>query len=194
MRNRGNGKGGGAALVGLDPTDFGVSTETLRDDYLLALAYLDPSVRTEVEHQFLEPVFVVDHVHSFRQAQTSALGVKPPEAVSYFVRPRPDALEKFVNRNRLDGTPASVAEDELVYQNSYRLNRTFYASLGEKRAFVLSHGKDMIALKMVGYGDDVIRTYQLEDMQRVCLDRAPPLSDEGACVASRRGTSVRGDA
>jgi glutamate synthase domain-containing protein 3 len=43
------------------------------------------------------------------------------------------------------------------------LNRAFYASTGEKRAFVLSQGKNMLVLKMVGYGDDVIRYYQLEN-------------------------------
>ena len=69
-------------------------------------------------------------------------------------------------RPRSTGTgrrSVDAVEDEIVYQNSYRLNRALYASTGEKRAFVLSHGKDLLVLKMVGYGDDVVRYYRLED-------------------------------
>jgi hypothetical protein len=40
-----------------------------------------------------------------------------------------------------------------------------YAAAGEKRAFVLSHGKDLLVAKMVGYGDDVLRTYRLEALR-----------------------------
>src|SRR6185295_9632656 len=58
--------------------------------------------------------------------------------------------------------------DEIVYQTTYRLNRALYASTGEKRAFVLSHGRDLLVLKMVGYGDDVVRFYQLEDLPAGC--------------------------
>src|SRR5260370_39109861 len=46
MRNRGNGKGGGAAAVGLDPDFFGVQPEILANDYLLSVAYLDSPVRS----------------------------------------------------------------------------------------------------------------------------------------------------
>src|SRR5215472_6238618 len=49
MRNRGNGKGGGAAAVGLDPDFFGVQPAVLTNDYLLAVAYLDSSMRPQVE-------------------------------------------------------------------------------------------------------------------------------------------------
>lgn len=40
MHNRGNGKGGGIAAVGLDPAQMGVSAEILRDDYCLHIALL----------------------------------------------------------------------------------------------------------------------------------------------------------
>jgi glutamate synthase domain-containing protein 3 len=56
-------------------------------------------------------------------------------------------------------------EDEIVYQNTYRLNRTCYAATGDKQAFVLSHGKNLLVLKMVGYGDDVFRYYGLENLR-----------------------------
>ncbi len=55
-------------------------------------------------------------------------------------------------------------EDEFVYQNSFQLNQEFYASLGEKRAFVLCHGRDLIVLKIVGYAEQVVQYYRLEDL------------------------------
>ncbi len=173
MRNRGNNKGGGIAAVGLVPEEQGVSREMLDRDYLLSIAYLDPGVRGEVERQFVEPVFEVDAVRAVDVVEDfrsiPGLEVRPPEVLRYFVRVRPDVIQEFVARLEAPGTggggisPRAV-EDEIVYQNSYRLNRAFYASVGEKKAFVLSHGKNMLVLKMVGYGDDVVRYYRLEDM------------------------------
>ena len=164
MRNRGNGKGGGVALVGLLPEEFGVTERVLAEDYLLAVAYLDPSARPEVEQDFVAPTFLVDHVVSFPVEGGSDLPVPPPQVAAYFVRVRPEAREAFGREHRLSDAPQETIEDELVYQNSYRLNSALYSSLGEKRAFVLSHGKDLLVLKMVGYGDDVIRTYRLRDV------------------------------
>jgi glutamate synthase domain-containing protein 1/glutamate synthase domain-containing protein 3 len=172
MRNRGNNKGGGIAAVGLVPEELGVPKETLERDYLLGIAYLDPSARKEVEAQFLEPTFEVDfsrHVPAVEDFTTiPSVEVKPPEVHQYFVRVRPDVAAQFRNRVGLQGDPSALPpgalEDEIVYQNSFRLNRAFYASSGEKKAFVLSHGKNMLVLKMVGYGDDVIRYYRLEDV------------------------------
>ena len=173
MRNRGNNKGGGIAAVGLIGEEHGVSNETLKRDYLLAVAYLDPSVRPEVERDYVESTFEVDvarrmvSLEDFRQIP--ALEVRPPEVYQYFVRVRPDVIQKFVAQTELTGAGGSAlsaraVEDEIVYRNSFRLNRAYYASAGEKKAFVLSHGKNMLVLKMVGYGDDVIRYYLLEDV------------------------------
>ena len=61
MHNRGNGKGGGLAAVGLVPEQMGVSKEKLQDDYLIQIAYLDPSARKEVESAFLLPYFEIHH-------------------------------------------------------------------------------------------------------------------------------------
>src|SRR5713226_9657412 len=61
MRNRGNGKGGGIAAVGLAPEQLGVSKEILEEDYILQVAYLDKSVRKQVEEEHIRPFFVVDH-------------------------------------------------------------------------------------------------------------------------------------
>ncbi|HEY5620748.1 MAG TPA: glutamate synthase, partial [Candidatus Bathyarchaeia archaeon] len=42
MKNRGNGKGGGIAAVGLSPEQLGVTGKVLEEDYLIQVAYLDP--------------------------------------------------------------------------------------------------------------------------------------------------------
>jgi glutamate synthase domain-containing protein 1/glutamate synthase domain-containing protein 3 len=173
MRNRGNGKGGGIAAVGLAPEDLGVTREILENDYLLTIAYLDSRARPEVERSCIEPTFEIDHARSLPSTNdpriVEGLDVRPPEVFLYFGRVKPEVVEAFKKRQGLEAAatlavPEKSLEDEIVYQNSYRLNRAFYASTGEKRAFVLSHGKNMLVLKMVGYGEDVIRYYQLEDL------------------------------
>src|SRR2546426_3248781 len=82
MRNRGNGKGGGIAAVGLDPGFFGAPAEVLAEDYLLAIAYLDAGSRAEVEASFLAPTFEVDRSIGIRRLPDAqaALGltVAPP--------------------------------------------------------------------------------------------------------------------
>ncbi|MFC2008041.1 glutamate synthase, partial [Chloroflexota bacterium] len=173
MRNRGNGKGGGIAAVGLIPEEVGVSREVLENDYILTIAYLDSSSRQDVERKYIEPIFDVDHMRSvpsiddFRALK--GIDVKPPEVYMYFVRVKTETVEKFQKENKLDssqGAPVILQgiEDEIVYQNTFRLNYEFYALNDANQAFVLSHGKNMLVLKMVGYGDDVIRYYQLEDL------------------------------
>ena len=64
MRNRGNGKGGGIAAIGLEPEDLGVTREILENDYLLTIAYLEASARSEVERSCLEPTFEIHHAHA----------------------------------------------------------------------------------------------------------------------------------
>jgi glutamate synthase domain-containing protein 1/glutamate synthase domain-containing protein 3 len=167
MRNRGNGKGGGVAAVGLDPAFFGVEEAILQRDYLLAVALLEPEARRQVEAEFIAPTFTVDHactiptVPDFRDV---GLEVSPPEVACYFVRVRPEVSATFAREHGFPTDEPDVVDDEVVYQNSYRLNRALYASTGEKRAFALSHGKNLLVLKLVGYGDDVVRYYRLEDL------------------------------
>ncbi len=52
-----------------------------------------------------------------------------------------------------------------MWRNSYQLNEAFYASLGEKRAFVLSHGRNLLVFKMVGYAEQNVEYYQLQDFK-----------------------------
>ena len=165
MKNRGNGKGGGVAALGLSPEKLGVSREILQEDYLLQVAYLDPTAREQVETEFIHPFLKVDSadwvetIEDYRSIE--GLAVKPPPVRRYFCRVKEEILGKFMQKTGI--LERGVAEDEFIYQNSYQLNKRFYASLGEKKAFVLSHGKDMMVLKIVGYGDQVVRYYKLED-------------------------------
>jgi len=168
MRNRGNGKGGGVAAVGLVPGEFGVSQKVMEEDYLIAVAYLDPAVRDEVEKTSINPTFEIDHVrqqaHIADFTSLDGLDIPPPEVFYYFVRVKPEIVKAFQAEFNMGDAPQRKVEDEIVFQNTYKLNTRFYASTGETRAFVLSHGKNLLVLKMVGYGDDVVRYYQLEDM------------------------------
>ena len=169
MRNRGNGKGGGIAALGLVPEQLGVSERILREDYILQVAYLDRSSRKQVEDEHIRPFFLVDHESSVEAVDDyrsiSGLEVEPPEVYRYFVRVKPEVLDDFAQKNNLGSLKRNEFEDEFVYQNSYRLNLQYYTSLGEKKAFVVSHGKNLIVLKLVGYGDDVVKYYRLEDFK-----------------------------
>jgi glutamate synthase domain-containing protein 1/glutamate synthase domain-containing protein 3 len=168
MRNRGNGKGGGIAAVGLIPQELGVTREVLERDHLLAIAYLEPSMRSQVEKTHIHPTFEVDHVghvptrKDFRELK--GLEIQPPDVYYYFVRVKADVSKAFQASHKLERLSRHSIEDEIVYQNTFSLNRAYYASTGEKRAFVLSHGKNLLVLKMVSYGDDVVRYYKLEDL------------------------------
>jgi glutamate synthase domain-containing protein 1/glutamate synthase domain-containing protein 3 len=169
MHNRGNGKGGGLAAVGLVPEQMGVSKEKLQDDYLIQIAYLDPSAREEVESAFLLPYFEIHHgsqVPTLRDYRdVPGLEIQPPVVWRYFVRVKESVLAEFIHTNALKGIDPRRAEDEFVYQNSYRLNKTFYASLGEKRAFVLCHGRNLLVFKIVGYAEQALQYYQLENVR-----------------------------
>jgi glutamate synthase domain-containing protein 1/glutamate synthase domain-containing protein 3 len=167
MRNRGNGKGGGIAACGLVPGEMGVSRQTLDDDYLLQIALLDPEARAEVEKQCLEPYFEIDQggliptVDDYRDVPL--LDVKPPDVARYFVRVKPQVLERFAEEKDLEGLSEGDLEDEFVFQNSIRLNDSFYSSLGEKRAFVLSHAKNLFINKIVGYAEAAVQYYCMAD-------------------------------
>lgn len=169
MRNRGNGKGGGIAAVGLKAEQFHVTEEILDRDYLLSIAYLDLQAQEAVEKNFIYSVFEVDRVYEMPHLDDyrsiSDLEVRPPDVFVYFVRVKPEAIQAFNESNPMANASKEEIEGEFVYRNSDKLNRAFYSSTGEKKAFVLSHGKNLLVLKMVGFGDDVVRYYKLEDLQ-----------------------------
>jgi glutamate synthase domain-containing protein 3 len=92
------------------------------------------------------------------------LEIRPPDVVGYFVQVKTAVYDNFVAKHNLEEMPRRRVEDEIVFQNSFRLNSEFYSSVGETRAFVLSHGKNLLVMKAVAYADDVVRYYQLEDL------------------------------
>jgi glutamate synthase domain-containing protein 1/glutamate synthase domain-containing protein 3 len=169
MHNRGNGKGGGLAAAGLSPAQMGVSPETLRDATLLQVAYLDPTARADVEQRAILPCYDVLQGYAVPAVgdhrEVPGLEVRPPGVWRYFVRARPEVLARFAAEHGLEALAPRQIEDELVYRNTFRLNRDFYASLGEQRAFVLSHGRDLLVFKIVGYAEQAAAYYRLEDLQ-----------------------------
>lgn len=169
MHNRGNGKGGGIAAVGLDAKDIGVSRDVLDTHYMLQVALLDPKVVGQVEKDFIEPFLDVHTccriptVDDYREIK--GLDVRPPDVHRYFVRVKKDVLARFMEEHNLKDMDPHHAEDEFIYQNSYHLNQKFYASLGEKQAFVLSHGRNIMILKIVGYAELVAKYYLLDNFK-----------------------------
>ncbi|MCX5812396.1 MAG: glutamate synthase [Proteobacteria bacterium] len=168
MHNRGNGKGGGIGAVGFIPEAMGVSKEVLQDDYMLHIALLDASVCTEIEDTFIKPFFKIDKsekLATIDDYRSIGLDVRPPDVMRYFVRVRDDVLDKFIADNQFTSMDRRDAEDEFVYQNSFRINTHYYASLGDKKAFVMSHGRNMMILKIVGYAENVVKYYKLDDFK-----------------------------
>ncbi|HEX7596983.1 MAG TPA: glutamate synthase, partial [Polyangia bacterium] len=167
--NRGNGKGGGIAATGLVPEQIGVAREVLDSHYLLQVALLDASVHAEVEREFVLPNFDIalstrqPHIDDHRDIP--GLEVRPPDVHRYVVRVKPAVLKAFAESSGLQALPPRELEDEFVWRNSFRLNDTLYASLGDKRAFVLSHGRDQLVFKMVGFAEQNVDYYQLEDFR-----------------------------
>jgi glutamate synthase domain-containing protein 1/glutamate synthase domain-containing protein 3 len=167
MHNRGNGRGGGIAAMGFDPESLGISSEILEQDYILQIAVLKDQIIGDIEKRFIRPLFTVHlaeqlaHVKDYRDIP--GLEVQPPDVFRYFVRVRPDALRAFRAKNGLKGMSKREAEDEFVYQNSFNINKTYYDAYGEQRAFVLSHGRNLFVLKIVGYAEQVVQYYQLEN-------------------------------
>ncbi|MBE0480785.1 MAG: glutamate synthase [Dehalococcoidia bacterium] len=168
MHNRGNGKGGGIACACLNPEQLGVDRKVLRDDYILQIALLDRTAESEVAEYFVDPCFRIDHrtvLEPRMDWRDLDLPAEPPAIVRYFVRAKPEALQTFARKNGLPPLINRDIEDEFVYQNSARLNQQCYASLGEKRAFVLSHARNLMIFKIVGYAEQVVQYYGLEDLQ-----------------------------
>jgi glutamate synthase domain-containing protein 1/glutamate synthase domain-containing protein 3 len=169
MHNRGNGKGGGIAAVGINPQRLGVSQDDLDSHYMLHVSLLEPSCLPTLRETYLDPYFdvaneeLLKHVPDYREID--GLEIRPPEVLRAFVRVKPAVLDKFIKETGLDGMDPRHAEDEFISRNSFRLNKQLYSSLGDKQAFVLSHGRNVMILKIVGYAEHVVQYYQLEDLE-----------------------------
>ncbi len=172
MHNRGNGKGGGIAAVGFVPAQLGVSREVLDSHYVLQVGLLDPAVRKSVEDEFIRPHFdiakmgMIPTVDDYRDIE--GLEARPPDVLRAFVRVKPDVLDRFIRDKNLHAVDRNDVEDEFIFRNSFKLNQKHYASLGEKKAFVLSHGRNMMILKIVGYAEKLAQYYMLEDFKAHC--------------------------
>jgi glutamate synthase domain-containing protein 3 len=121
-----------------------------------------------LEREFVLPNFDVavstrqPHIDDYRDL---GLEVCPPDIHRYAVRVKPDVLEAFAASAGLQDLPARALEDEFVWRNSYALNDKYYASLGEKRAFVMSHARNLLIYKMVGYAEQNVEYYKLQDFR-----------------------------
>ncbi|MFH1759942.1 MAG: glutamate synthase [bacterium] len=163
MHNRGNGKGGGIAAAGLDPSSLGVSQDILNSHNLLQVAFLDKKVIPDLEEKYILPFFDIAHmqeVETIDNYRDLNMEVKPPHVKRYFVRVKPVILNNFalkfsnlINRD---------IEDEFIFQNSFKINQNYYASLGDQKAFVLSHARNLMILKVVGYAENIVKYYKLE--------------------------------
>jgi len=158
MNNRGNGKGGGLAIAGCFPDH--------PQHFALHVALMDPKARREVEQTYVQPHFDVasegelPHLDDHRDA--GRLEIRPPDVLRYFARVKPDVLERFAAEIGLE--PGEAAETEFVSRNSLALNKAMY-SAEDPSAFVLSHGRDLVILKGVGFAEDILRYYELESFR-----------------------------
>lgn len=159
MHNRGNGKGGGLAVCGCFP-DY-------RDFYALHIGYIEKELQRTVEEELILPNFVIEkrealpHIPDYREIP--GLDIAPPEVHRYFCRVKTPVLEKFARERGYK--ELEDAEDQFVYENSFILNKKYYADLKDKAAFVLSHGKNAMVIKGVGYAEHFIKYYCLEDFR-----------------------------
>ncbi|RJR18200.1 MAG: glutamate synthase, partial [Desulfobacteraceae bacterium] len=169
MHNRGNGRGGGIAAMGFDHRMLGVTREILEEDYILQVAVLEEESVKALEESFIRPYFRVDlqerlpHVDDYRDIK--GLETRPPDVLRYLVRVREGVLDAFIAEKALHGLDRREAEDEFIYQNTFLINKTFYDAYGKKQAFVLSHGRNFFILKIVGYAEQVVQYYKLEDFK-----------------------------
>lgn len=169
MHNRGNGRGGGIAAMGFDPAMLGVSEEILENDYILQIAALEEDVIDDLEQRFIEPCFKVHfseripHINDYRDIR--GLTVRPPVVFRFFVRVKSQVLSAFMAENNMAQMERRQAEDEFVYQNSFKINKAFYDAYGSQRAFVLSHGRNFFILKIVGYAEQVVQYYKLDNFK-----------------------------
>jgi glutamate synthase domain-containing protein 1/glutamate synthase domain-containing protein 3 len=169
MHNRGNGRGGGIAAMGFDHRMLGISKETLEEAYILQIAILDVDIIRDLEHQHIEPFFNVDFSERIPRIDDyhdiAGLHARPPDVWRYFVRVKPELLKDFMIKNHLENLSERQSEDEFIYQNSIKINRRYYNASGKQQAFVLSHGRNLFLLKVVGYAEDVVRYYKLDNFK-----------------------------
>ena len=108
MHNRGNGKGGGIAAVGLSPQTLGVTQDVLDTHYMLQVALLDSDMqRRRWKKNLSSPTWRshkagrIPTVDDYRDIK--GLDVRPPDVMRYFVRVKKNVLDRFIEENKLAG-------------------------------------------------------------------------------------------
>jgi glutamate synthase domain-containing protein 1/glutamate synthase domain-containing protein 3 len=169
MHNRGNGKGGGIAAIGLVPEQLGVSRDVLENYYMLHIAFLDNGIRPQLEQKYITPYFDIETSDQMVTVEDwtaiPSLEAKPPDVMRYFVRVKAKVLDDFISKNELGEMGRDEAEAEFLSQQSVMLNQEYYASLGDKKAFVMSCGKNIMILKVVGYAESITDYYKIDDLK-----------------------------
>ncbi len=168
MHNRGNGKGGGIAAVGFIPEQLGVTREVLDDYYMLHVAYLDSGIKNTVEKSHIKPYFTIETSSKLDTVDdwttVKGLEVKPPDVYRYFIRVKESVLEQFISENSFQELEKREAEDEFVSQNSFKLNQEYYVNDSKQQAFVMSMGRNIMILKVVGYAEAITEYYKISDL------------------------------
>lgn len=169
MHNRGNGKGGGIAAVGFDPEQMGMSRQELDSWFCLQIAALDDSAVPVIEKNIIKrncDILRQEVLPTIKKWQDlPSLEVRPPNVYRYFVRAKQAPLDAFIKRLGIENMDRGRAEEEFLHEISVTLNRDYYATLDDKKAFVMSLGRNMCILKIVGYAEDVVRYYMLDDFK-----------------------------
>ncbi|MCK7491396.1 MAG: hypothetical protein MZW92_06560 [Comamonadaceae bacterium] len=144
--------------------------EILDDDYLLQIAAPRrrpscPSWRRE----FIQPYFDVDHEALRRHDRRLPRHPRPRGAAARRVallraRQARGRWTHFIAEQR-PGVPRPRRGGRRVRLPEHLQPQpgATTRSLGEKQAFVLSHGRNMMILKIVGYAEQVVQYYKLED-------------------------------
>ena len=117
MRNRGNGKGGGVAMVGLDPAQFATTQDVLEDAYLVAIAWVNDGFREEVEAKCIHPVFDVLHTFDMPVLEDwttlPALEVCPPDVTCYWVQPTESGIAEMFEESGM--SPGDFEDEEAIH-------------------------------------------------------------------------------
>ena len=197
MQNRGNGKGGGIAAAGLVPEQWASPREVLESHYLLQIALLDPDVPRRagagvrpapLRRRAVHPAAAHRRLSRHPRPGGAAARRPPLRGAGQAGRarrpsPRPPGCRIWRRaRSKTSSSGATPTGSTTQY----------YASLGEKRAFVLSHGTEPAGLQAGGLRRAERGVLPAPGFQGPRLDRPPALSHQGPRVAPRRRAPVRG--
>jgi glutamate synthase domain-containing protein 1/glutamate synthase domain-containing protein 3 len=148
---------------------MGLSREELDSWFCLQVAAIDESAAPEIHEKIISrncDILKSEKLPLIKDwRDLPSLEVKPPAIHRYFVRAKKGALDRFIKKLGLEHLDRDGAEEEFLHQMSVAVNRDYYAMLTDKRAFVMSLGRNMCILKIVGYAEDVVRCYMLDDFK-----------------------------